>query len=151
MSVIPKVTKHLLSNPVFTCVILAACMEIGVVAGFAAFLGKYLEQQFNLSTSSANQLLGRQVHKNIQVIQVKSSKHPQFQIKSLQVTESCLSIFFFACVYRYDSNPLCLSGHFPGRPPGEKVGSVCIRGHSSGHASQYHLYGLLRLLPFPWL
>lgn len=56
--VIPKVTKHLLSNPVFTCIILAACMEIAVVAGFAAFLGKYLEQQFNLTTSSANQLLG---------------------------------------------------------------------------------------------
>ncbi|EPY85561.1 solute carrier organic anion transporter family member 3A1-like protein [Camelus ferus] len=58
MEVIPKVTKHLLSNPVFTCIILAACMEIAVVAGFAAFLGKYLEQQFNLTTSSANQLLG---------------------------------------------------------------------------------------------
>ncbi|XP_016372028.1 solute carrier organic anion transporter family member 3A1-like [Sinocyclocheilus rhinocerous] len=58
LQVIPKVTKHLLSNPVFTCIILAACMEIAVVAGFAAFLGKYLEQQFNLSTSSANQLLG---------------------------------------------------------------------------------------------
>ncbi len=49
---------HLLSNPVFTCIVLAACMEIAVVAGFAAFLGKYLEQQFNLTTSSANQLLG---------------------------------------------------------------------------------------------
>ncbi|XP_071777370.1 solute carrier organic anion transporter family member 3A1 isoform X1 [Centroberyx gerrardi] len=58
LRVIPKVTKHLLSNPVFTCIILAACMEIGVVAGFAAFLGKYLEQQFNLTTTSANQLLG---------------------------------------------------------------------------------------------
>ncbi|XP_012588124.1 PREDICTED: solute carrier organic anion transporter family member 3A1 [Condylura cristata] len=57
-ALIPKVTKHLLSNPVFTCIILAACMEIAVVAGFAAFLGKYLEQQFNLTTSSANQLLG---------------------------------------------------------------------------------------------
>lgn len=56
--VIPKVTKHLLSNPVFTCIVLAACMEIAVVAGFAAFLGKYLEQQFNLTTTSANQLLG---------------------------------------------------------------------------------------------
>ena len=55
---IPKVTKHLLSNPVFTCIVLAACMEIAVVAGFAAFLGKYLEQQFNLTTTSANQLLG---------------------------------------------------------------------------------------------
>uniref|UniRef100_A0A3B4E445 Solute carrier organic anion transporter family member n=1 Tax=Pygocentrus nattereri TaxID=42514 RepID=A0A3B4E445_PYGNA len=58
LQVIPKVTKHLLSNPVFTCIILAACMEIAVVAGFAAFLGKYLEQQFNLTTTSANQLLG---------------------------------------------------------------------------------------------
>uniref|UniRef100_A0A3B3R472 Solute carrier organic anion transporter family member n=1 Tax=Paramormyrops kingsleyae TaxID=1676925 RepID=A0A3B3R472_9TELE len=58
LKVIPRVTKHLLSNPVFTCIILAACMEIAVVAGFAAFLGKYLEQQFNLTTSSANQLLG---------------------------------------------------------------------------------------------
>ncbi|XP_043934304.1 solute carrier organic anion transporter family member 3A1 [Protopterus annectens] len=58
LKVIPTVTKHLLSNPVFTCIVLAACMEIAVVAGFAAFLGKYLEQQFNLTTSSANQLLG---------------------------------------------------------------------------------------------
>ncbi|KAM7414534.1 hypothetical protein PAMA_019377 [Pampus argenteus] len=58
LRVIPKVTKQLLSNPVFTCIILAACMEIAVVAGFAAFLGKYLEQQFNLTTTSANQLLG---------------------------------------------------------------------------------------------
>lgn len=56
--VIPRVTRHLLSNPVFSCITLAACMEIAVVAGFAAFLGKYLEQQFNLTTSSANQLLG---------------------------------------------------------------------------------------------
>ncbi|XP_068595270.1 solute carrier organic anion transporter family member 3A1 [Brachionichthys hirsutus] len=58
LRVIPKVTKHLLSNPVFTCIILAACMEIAVVAGFAAFLGKYLEQQFDFTTTSANQLLG---------------------------------------------------------------------------------------------
>ncbi|XP_019910973.1 solute carrier organic anion transporter family member 3A1 isoform X5 [Esox lucius] len=58
LRVIPKVTKHLLSNPVFTCISLAACMEIAVVAGFATFLGKYMEQQFNLTTSSANQLLG---------------------------------------------------------------------------------------------
>ncbi|XP_045074278.1 solute carrier organic anion transporter family member 3A1-like [Coregonus clupeaformis] len=56
--IIPKVTKHLLSNPVFPCVSLAACMETAGVAGFATFLGKYMEQQFNLTTSSANQLLG---------------------------------------------------------------------------------------------
>ncbi|CAF94544.1 unnamed protein product, partial [Tetraodon nigroviridis] len=58
LRVIPRVTRHLLSNPVFSCITLAACMEIAVVAGFAAFLGKYLEQQFHLTTSSANQLLG---------------------------------------------------------------------------------------------
>lgn len=63
-SVIPKVTKHLLSNPVFTCIVLAACMEVAVVAGFAAFLGKYLEQQFNLTTTSANQLLGQLLRAN---------------------------------------------------------------------------------------
>lgn len=63
---IPKVTKHLLSNPVFTCIVLAACMEIAVVAGFAAFLGKYLEQQFNLTTSSANQLLGEWAQQGLQ-------------------------------------------------------------------------------------
>lgn len=67
LSVIPKVTKHLLSNPVFTCIGLAACMEIAVVAGFAAFLGKYLEQQFNLTTSSANQLLGKRKTKKTQI------------------------------------------------------------------------------------
>lgn len=58
LRVIPGVTRQLLSNPVFSCIILAACSEIAVVAGFAAFLGKYLEQQFNLTTTSANQLLG---------------------------------------------------------------------------------------------
>lgn len=43
-------------------------MEIAVVAGFAAFLGKYLEQQFNLTTSSANQLLGRQTFGEVGVL-----------------------------------------------------------------------------------
>ncbi|KAG7275824.1 hypothetical protein CRUP_016764 [Coryphaenoides rupestris] len=42
-------------------------MEIAVVAGFAAFLGKYLEQQFNLTTSSANQLLASDMDKGLGV------------------------------------------------------------------------------------
>jgi organic anion transporter 3A len=41
-------------------------MEIAVVAGFATFLGKYMEQQFNLTTSSANQLLGDNANHYIQ-------------------------------------------------------------------------------------
>ncbi|XP_078422016.1 solute carrier organic anion transporter family member 3A1-like isoform X2 [Cetorhinus maximus] len=55
---IPQVTKQLLMNPVFTCVVLAACMEVAAISGFAAFLGKYLESQFGLSASYANQFIG---------------------------------------------------------------------------------------------
>uniref|UniRef100_H3ANZ9 Solute carrier organic anion transporter family member n=1 Tax=Latimeria chalumnae TaxID=7897 RepID=H3ANZ9_LATCH len=53
-----KVTKQLLQNPVFTCVVLAACMGLAAVGGVSAFLGKYLEWQFGLSASYANQLIG---------------------------------------------------------------------------------------------
>uniref|UniRef100_UPI00398EDFC4 solute carrier organic anion transporter family member 3A1-like n=1 Tax=Pristiophorus japonicus TaxID=55135 RepID=UPI00398EDFC4 len=55
---IPQVTKQLLMNPVFTCVVLSACMEVAAISGFAAFLGKYLERQFGLSASYANQFIG---------------------------------------------------------------------------------------------
>ncbi|XP_007891308.2 solute carrier organic anion transporter family member 3A1-like [Callorhinchus milii] len=55
---IPQVTKQLLTNPVFTCVVLSACMEVAAISGFAAFLGKYLERQFGLSASYANQFIG---------------------------------------------------------------------------------------------
>lgn len=119
-------------------------MEIAVVAGFAAFLGKYLEQQFNLSTSSANQLLGRQKLNIFKTAQKHPTHKMLFQMKSVQAA-------YQMCVFRYDSNPLCLSGHFSGWAPGEEVESVCIRGYSSGYASQYHLYGLLHLFPLPWL
>nr|XP_032824523.1 solute carrier organic anion transporter family member 3A1 [Petromyzon marinus] len=57
LRVIPRATRTLLRNPVFTCIVLAACAEIAVIAGFAAFLGKYLERQYNLTASYANQLL----------------------------------------------------------------------------------------------
>lgn len=89
--VIPKVTKHLLSNPVFTCIVLAACMEIAVVAGFAAFLGKYLEQQFNLTTSSANQLLG--VYKTHAV---DTHLHTQNELRK-SVRMYPFVLFFFHC------------------------------------------------------
>ncbi|XP_072372470.1 solute carrier organic anion transporter family member 3A1-like [Scyliorhinus torazame] len=58
LKAIPQVTKQLLMNPVFTCVVLAACMEVAAISGFAAFLGKYLESQFGLSASYANQFIG---------------------------------------------------------------------------------------------
>ncbi|XP_041126787.1 solute carrier organic anion transporter family member 3A1-like [Polyodon spathula] len=53
-----NVTKQLFQNPVFTCVVLAACMGLAAIGGMSAFLGKYLESQFGLNTSSANQLIG---------------------------------------------------------------------------------------------
>lgn len=59
-------------------------MEIAVVAGFAAFLGKYLEQQFNLSTSSANQLLGRQKLNIFKTAQKHPTHKMLFQMKSVQ-------------------------------------------------------------------
>ncbi|XP_032873258.1 solute carrier organic anion transporter family member 3A1-like [Amblyraja radiata] len=58
LKAIPQVTKQLLMNPVFTCVVLSACMEVAAISGFAAFLGKYLERQFGLSASYANQFIG---------------------------------------------------------------------------------------------
>ncbi len=58
-------------------------MEIAVVAGFAAFLGKYLEQQFNLSTSSANQLLGRQKLNIFKTAQKRPTHKMLFFIKFL--------------------------------------------------------------------
>lgn len=83
---IPKVTKHLLSNPVFTCIVLAACMEIAVVAGFAAFLGKYLEQQFNLTTTSANQLLGPYPEQNVTHVCSRIFAHIPVQLTCLRST-----------------------------------------------------------------
>ncbi|KAK6492775.1 solute carrier organic anion transporter family member 3A1-like [Huso huso] len=53
-----SVTKQLFQNPVFTCIVLAACMGLAAIGGMSAFLGKYLESQFGLNTSSANQLIG---------------------------------------------------------------------------------------------
>lgn len=68
-------------------------------------------------------------------------------VTSYQLIKSCM----FLVVFRDDSNPLCLFGYFSGRAPGEKVGSVSVRGYPPLNDSKYHLYCLLRLLPFPWL
>ncbi|MBN3325235.1 SO3A1 protein, partial [Atractosteus spatula] len=53
-----NVTKQLFKNPVFTCIVLAACMGLAAIGGMSAFLGKYLESQFGLNASYANQLIG---------------------------------------------------------------------------------------------
>ncbi|XP_039614852.1 solute carrier organic anion transporter family member 3A1-like isoform X2 [Polypterus senegalus] len=53
-----SVTKQLLQNPVFACIVLAACMGLAAIGGMSAFLGKYLESQFGLNTAYANQLIG---------------------------------------------------------------------------------------------
>lgn len=139
VAVIPKVTKHLLSNPVFTCIILAACMEIAVVAGFAAFLAKYLEQQFNLTTTSANQLLGRPSH-----------THTQRRDKQ-QLLFFCpfdrSSVFF----RRYDCHSVCVSGDLHGWPAGEETQPVGAGSHPHGHAGQPDLHRVLRLLLVPGL
>uniref|UniRef100_A0A8C4RY24 Solute carrier organic anion transporter family member n=1 Tax=Erpetoichthys calabaricus TaxID=27687 RepID=A0A8C4RY24_ERPCA len=57
-SAILNVTKQLLQNPVFACIVLAACMGLAAIGGMSAFLGKYLESQFGLNTAYANQLIG---------------------------------------------------------------------------------------------
>lgn len=135
--VIPKVTKHLLSNPVFTCIILAACMEIAVVAGFAAFLGKYLEQQFNLTTTSANQLLGL-------YSELQTHSDTATHLGTLSSTVLCL-------FRRYDSYSMCLPGDLHGWFAGEEAEPVSAGSHPHGHVGQPDIYCMLRLLPLPGL
>lgn len=141
--VIPKVTKFLLSNPVFTCIILAACMEIAVVAGFAAFLGKYLEQQFNLTTTSANQLLGLCSQQSWTSKHKHGNTHFEFQ-SNKQVLGTSL-------FWRYDSDSMCMSGDLHGRSAGEEAELVGAWSYPHGHASQPDLHCLLCFLPVPGL
>lgn len=143
VAVIPKVTKHLLSNPVFTCIILAACMEIAVVAGFAAFLAKYLEQQFNLTTTSANQLLGRSPHTRTRTHAQRRDKR---QLLCFSLSDR-RSVFF----RRYDCHSVRVSGDLHGRPAGEEAQPVGAGSHPHGHAGQPDLHRVLRLLPVPGL
>uniref|UniRef100_UPI00358DF74F solute carrier organic anion transporter family member 3A1-like isoform X1 n=1 Tax=Myxine glutinosa TaxID=7769 RepID=UPI00358DF74F len=55
---IPGETLAILRNPVFTCVLLSGCAEVAAVASFSSFLSKYLESQFDLTATFANQILG---------------------------------------------------------------------------------------------
>lgn len=103
-----------------------------MVAGFAAFLGKYLEQQFNLTTSSANQLLGRQViiplkHQGRRSrLMYTNQKIKNYHDNLCTMQEPVLSKMTVnvlgkqprLSLLRYDGYPLCLSGYFPRRAAG---------------------------------
>ncbi|XP_012274694.1 solute carrier organic anion transporter family member 4A1 [Orussus abietinus] len=55
---IPRALLELLSNPAFFMLNLAGASEGLLIAGFAAFLPKFIENQFNVSASSAALLVG---------------------------------------------------------------------------------------------
>lgn len=56
---LPRALKQLLSNPAFFMLNLAGSSEGLLVAGFAAFLPKLIENQFSVSASSAALLMGK--------------------------------------------------------------------------------------------
>lgn len=124
-------------------------MEIAVVAGFAAFLGKYLEQQFNLTTTAANQLLGMSdtvclayvdlclQSKSIIYIKFCSNQNNNIVIEGINLAS-----------YRYDSHPMCMSGHFYGRSFGKEAESVCSGCCADGHVGQPDFHSVLRVFSF---
>lgn len=117
-------------------------MEIAVVAGFAAFLGKYLEQQFNLTTSSANQLLGRQIVTVQAEQQIFLSLLSKMPVETVGQHWTLLSF-----LPRDDSHPLCLSRYFPRGAAGEEAEPVSFGRRPHGHAGQPGVHCLLRLFP----
>ena len=60
-NVLAKLTQdiiNLLKNPVYVFISLAIAIDAIIVSGLAAFLPKYLEHQFQMSTGSAAQIVG---------------------------------------------------------------------------------------------
>lgn len=55
---IPSSMWRLVSNPIYICTCLGACMELMIVSGFIVFLPKYLETQFSLGKSQASVFTG---------------------------------------------------------------------------------------------
>lgn len=55
----PKLVLALLANPAFLCLNLAGASEGLLIAGFAAFLPKLIENQFSVSASQAALLMGK--------------------------------------------------------------------------------------------
>lgn len=56
---IPLSMWRLVSNPIYICTCLGACMELMIVSGFIVFLPKYLETQFSLGKSQASVFTGK--------------------------------------------------------------------------------------------
>lgn len=65
-------------------------------------------------------------------------------------TEHYLHLFkliFSSC--RDDSNPMCMSGHIPGRSFGEEAQPFCSGSYQDGHAGEPGVHSLLRVIPVP--
>lgn len=58
VSELPKYLKSLMTNPTYVCVTLAGGIDGIILSGLAAFLPKYLENQYRLTTAGAAQLFG---------------------------------------------------------------------------------------------
>lgn len=58
---IPLSMWRLVSNPIYICTCLGACMELMIVSGFIVFLPKYLETQFSLGKSQASVFTGKNI------------------------------------------------------------------------------------------
>ncbi|XP_045411419.1 solute carrier organic anion transporter family member 2B1 [Lemur catta] len=58
IKVFPRVLLRTLRHPIFLLVVLAQVCMFSTVAGFAIFLPKFLERQFSVTASYANQLIG---------------------------------------------------------------------------------------------
>lgn len=58
---IPMSMWRLISNPIYLCTCLGACMELMIVSGFIVFLPKYLETQFSLGKSQASVFTGKRI------------------------------------------------------------------------------------------
>lgn len=56
---LPSNFKQLVTNGVYLCTIVTGLGDGLIIAGFAAFGPKYLEQQFSLSAGVAGALFGR--------------------------------------------------------------------------------------------
>lgn len=58
---LPRALTELLSNPAFFMLNLAGASEGLLIAGFAAFLPKLIENQFSVNASSAALLMGEEI------------------------------------------------------------------------------------------
>ncbi|XP_035911156.1 solute carrier organic anion transporter family member 4A1 [Anopheles stephensi] len=74
---IPQSMWRLVTNPVYICTCLGACMELMIVSGFVVFLPKYLETQFSLGKSQASVFTG-----------------------SIAVPGACIGIFIGGCILK---------------------------------------------------